>query len=107
MDICAAVKSGRFISVKIARVRDGNVLDVLGTTVETYDDNDEDESTTLDLAEACQRTIESTYASAQLVSLPDSVYIPTNSKTRKKLEWRSSRSVSVSVWLKRRRMKRI
>ena len=76
VDVCAAVKSGRFISVKIARVRDGNVLDVLGTTVETYDDNDEDESTTLDLAEACQRTIESTYASARLVSLPDSVYIP-------------------------------
>ena len=78
VDVCASVKSGKFISVKIARVRDGNLVDVLGTTVELYDANDEEESNTLDLAEACQRTIESTYAdvSARTVALPDSVYIP-------------------------------
>jgi len=78
VDVCAAVKSGKFISVKIVRVRDGNVLDVLATTVETYDDNDVDEAMSLDLAEACQRAIESTYAdvSARMVALPESVYIP-------------------------------
>ena len=82
VDVCAAVRLGKFISVKIVRIRDGEVRDVLGSTLETYDDEEEDvddvkSDDDLDLAEACQRTIETTYAdvSARSIALPNSVYI--------------------------------
>ena len=89
-------------------MRDGNLVDVLGTTVELYDANDEEESNTLDLAEACQRTIESTYADVSARTVTYHIqYIPWQFQDPKEVSM-AFKSLGIgSVWLKRRRTKHI
>jgi len=76
MDVIAAASSGGgHCAVKIVKVRDGIIVDVLGTSIEVPNASVEEAIADATLAEAAQIVAEQMY-SGEFVDRPDLVYIP-------------------------------
>jgi len=76
MDVIAAASSGAGVcAVKIIKVREGVIVDVLGTSIEVPNASADDDIADATLAEAAQIVAEQMYT-GEFVERPDLVYIP-------------------------------
>ena len=76
MDVIAAASSGgASCEVKVIKIRDGTIIDVLGASIELPDTNVDDTISEATLAEAAQIVAEQMYASED-ADHPDVVYVP-------------------------------